>query len=97
MLKEKKCLELASKYVKSNPPEDEDEEHEQREEDRDVVHRPEHHNELPTEVWKKPDEFEDPEKAEGPKHGDAGAVVAQAVKDAIVDLKGTGKYSQISH
>ena len=70
-------------------PEDEDEEHEEAEEDGDVVHRPEHDHQLPPEVREKPDQLEDPEKPEGPENGKAGTLVGNAVHKALVDLERT--------
>ena len=43
-----------------NEPEDKDEKDEKSEEDSDVVHCPEHDEELPTKIRKEADQFEDP-------------------------------------
>ena len=68
-------------------PEDKDEEHEEGEEDRDVVHGPEHDDELPAEVGEEAHQLEDAEEAEGAEDGDAGPFVVDAVSDRRVDLE----------
>ena len=68
-------------------PEYENEQHEQCEEHGDVVHGPQHDDELASEVRQEADQLQDPEEAEGPEHRDAGAVGVEAVRNAVVDLK----------
>lgn len=61
---------------RANSPEDEDEEDEQGEEDSDVVHGAQHHEQLAAQVWHEADQLEDAEQPEGPQHGQTGATAA---------------------
>ena len=72
-------------------PEYEYEEHEECEEDRDVVHGPEHDDQLPPQVGQEPDQLQDPQQAEGAQDGDARALEVDAVHDGVVDLHRTAK------
>ena len=75
----------------SSSPEDEYEQHEQREEDCDVVHGPEHDDELPAQVGEEAHQLEDAQEAEGAEDGDARALVVDAVGDGVVDLGSAAK------
>jgi hypothetical protein len=58
--------ELAAEQVHAKDAEDEDEEHEEAEKDSDVVHSPEHHDELPPEVGQKANQLQYSQQPECP-------------------------------
>ncbi len=69
-------------------PEYKDEQHEQGEEHRHVVHGAEHDYELSPKVWKKSDQLQNPQEPEGPQDGEAAALHSDTVENAMVDFKG---------
>ena len=70
-------------------PEYEDKESQKPEEDGDVIHGFQHHNELSSQVGQEPHEFEDPEESEGSKDRQAGSLLGHSVHDPVIKLHGS--------
>lgn len=75
----------------SNSPKYENEQNQQREEYRDVVHRPEHDEQLPPEVGHKANQFEDSQQSERSQHREPGVAAAAAFAShaRLTQLNGT--------
>ena len=59
--------ELAAKKIHAEDGEYEDEQHEETEEDGNIVHCAEHHNQLSAEIWEETNKLENSQQAESPK------------------------------
>ena len=68
-------------------PEDEYKEHQQPEEDGDVIHGPQHHNQRALEVGEEPHHLDDPQQSEGSEDSKAQTSLSDAVVIFIEQLE----------
>ena len=70
-----------------NKPEDKNKEHQQTEEDGDIVHGPQHHNQRSLEVGQEPHHLDDPQQSEGSEDSKAQTSLSDAVVIFIEQLE----------
>ena len=79
--RDKNCLQNEKKtvFICFLLPEDEDKEHQQAEEDGDIIHGPQHDNQRSLEVGKEPHHLDDPQQSEGSEDSKAQTSLSDAV------------------